>query len=59
MKGVYCMNNNMKDTSSKKTGKSSVTNNDSDNDVDFKNNSKVENSRSKLTSNKTSDSGNK
>jgi hypothetical protein len=40
-----------KNVSSKKTGKSSVTNNNSDNDVDFKNGSAVD-SRSKSTSNK-------
>lgn len=47
-----------KNTSSKKTGKSSITNNNSDNDVDFKNSSPVD-SRSKSTSNKTSERSSK
>lgn len=50
------MNNNSKNTLSKKTGKSSISNNNSDNDVDFKNSSKFDKSRSKSTSNKVSDS---
>ncbi|MBP1755467.1 MAG: hypothetical protein H6Q59_1865 [Firmicutes bacterium] len=41
-----------KGVSSNKTGKSSVTDNNSDNDVDYKNNS-ASNSRSKSTSNKS------
>jgi hypothetical protein len=49
---------NTKNTSSKKTGKSSVSINNSDNDVDFRNNSAVD-SRSKSTSNKASNSKNK
>ena len=49
------MNDNMKNTSSKKTGKSRVSDNNSDNDVDFKNNTRVEDSRSKSTSNKASE----
>lgn len=53
------MNNNMKNTSSKKTGKSRVSDNNSDNDVDFKNNTKVEASRSKSTSNKASENSSK
>lgn len=53
------MQNNMKNTSSKKTGKSSISNNNSDNDVDFKNSTRIENSRSKSTSNKTSGTGSK
>lgn len=49
--------NNVKNVSSKKTGKSSVTDNNSDNDVDYKNNS-ASNSRSKSTSNISPSSGN-
>ena len=46
-----------KKVSPDKPGKSSVTDNNSDNDVDYKNNS-ASNSRSKSTSNKTQSSGN-
>lgn len=53
------MKDNMKDTSSKKTGKSSMSDNNSNNDVDFKNSTRIENSRSKSTSNKISGSGSK
>ena len=49
--------NNAKNVSSKKTGKSSITDNNSDNDVDYKNIS-TSNSRSKSTSNKSPSSGN-
>lgn len=49
---------NSKNTSSKKQGKSSVSNNNSDNDVDYKNSSAVD-SRSKSTSNKASDNRSK
>ncbi len=49
--------NKARKVSSDKLGKSSVTNNNSDNDVDFKNNS-ASNSRSKSTSNKAPSSGN-
>jgi hypothetical protein len=47
-----------KNTSSKKTGKSSISNNNSDNDVDYKNSSAID-SRSKSTSNKASEKGSK
>lgn len=50
--------NNSKNTSSKKTGKSNVSDNNSDNDVDYKNGSAVD-SRSKSTSNKAAESGSK
>lgn len=53
------MKDSVKDTSSKKTGKSSISNNNSDNDVDFKNSTRIENSRSKSTSNKISGNGSK
>lgn len=53
------MNNKAENTSSKRAGKSSISNNNSDNDVDYKNNAKIDNSRSKSTSNKNSDIGNK
>lgn len=50
---------NIKTTSSKNSGKSNVlSNNNSDNDVDYKNSSAVD-SRSKSTSNKVNESGNK
>ena len=46
---------NSKGTPAKETG---AKNNNSDNDVDYKNSMKTEDSRSKSTSNKTPSSGN-